>query len=115
MLEKFSEKIEAIKQQPENVRVRYVWLCVMVSMSVVLILWFFSIASMFAEEKNNSSQTNTEIVPNIGEQLQTLQEQAPSLEDLNDQSLTIDNTDAVIFNEPQANVYSDLQDASLSQ
>ena len=115
MLEKFSEKIETIRQQPEYVRVKYVWICVVISMFVVLILWFFSIASMFAEEKNNSSQTTTEIIPGIDEQLQTLQEQAPSLKDLNDQSLTVGDEDTAISNEPQSNVYSDLQDASLSQ
>jgi hypothetical protein len=127
-----SKKIEEIRQQPEHVRVRYVWICVVVSMFVVLILWFFSIASMFAEEKNNSDQITEENIPSIGEQLQTLKEQAPSLTDLNDQSLIIgdENTapkyqnagapqsateNTAASNESPSSVYLNLPNATSSQ
>ena len=124
-----SEKIEEIRRQPEHMRIRYVWGCVAISMFIVLILWIFSIASMFAEEKNSSSQTATEIIPSMGEQLQTLKEQAPSLKNLNDQSLTIEDEDATATyqglqystddaetdNTSQANTYSNLQNTNSPQ
>jgi heme exporter protein D len=130
-----NKKIEQIRHQPEHVRVRYVWICVAISMLVVLMFWFFSIASMFAEEKNNSDQNKTADVPNMQEQLQTLKNQAPSLKDLGNQSLSgndgnngtastvpqdaattqgypTDNTTSI----PQSNNYSSLQkDTTVSQ
>ena len=127
-----SEKIEKIRKQPEHVRLRYVWICVIASMFVVLMLWFFSIASMFMEEKNNSNQATTENVSNISEQLQTLQEQAPSLKDLDNQSITVDNKNTTSTyqntdmpasstdnkatdNETPSNIYSSLPSATSSQ
>jgi len=127
-----SEKIEAIRREPEHVRIWYVWVCVAISMFVVLILWFFSIASMFAEDKNNSSEKTAKIVPEIEQQLQTLKEQAPSLKDLNDQSLTAgsENTATAPQNtagsqystgnsgtsgESQSGVYSNLSNVKVSQ
>lgn len=127
-----NKKIEQLRQQPEHVRVRYVWICVVISMFVVLIVWFFSIASMFAEEKNNSGQTAVEIVPSIDEQFKKLREQAPSLENLKDQSLNIDDESAASADknanvdqpstdnadtskELPSSVYSNLRNTSLSQ
>jgi hypothetical protein len=119
------EKIEAIRRQPEHVRVRYVWMCVAVSMFIILILWFFSIASMFAEEKNNPDQQNTGIVPDMQQQLQTIKEQAPSLQDISNQPLTVDgegtaaNTqttgNASDLAAPSSNTYSNLPNANLAQ
>ena len=41
------EKIDAIRQQPEPVRLRYVWLCVSVSMFFVFTLWILSLQAHF--------------------------------------------------------------------
>lgn len=127
-----SEKIEEIRNQPEYMRVRYVWGCVAVSMFIIFILWIFSIASMFANEKKNSNQTTSEAVPSINEQLQALQAQSKSLKDLNDQSLTIDDKNSAASYQdannsqnsagnvdtnstPQSGMYSNLPSASSSQ
>lgn len=127
-----SEKIEEIRNQPEYMRVRYVWGCVAVSMFIIFILWIFSIASMFADEKKNSNQTTTGVVPSMDEQLQALQAQSKSLKDLNDQSLTIDDKNSAANypdannsqnsasnvntnSNPQSGMYSNLPSASSSQ
>ena len=127
-----SEKIEEIRNQPEYMRVRYVWVCVAVSMFIIFILWIFSIASMFADGKKNSNQATTEVVPSIDEQLQALQTQSKSLKDLNDQSLTIDDKNSAANypdtnnsqhsagnvnanSTPQSSMYSNLPSTSASQ
>jgi len=127
-----SEKIEEIRRQPEYMRMKYVWICVAVSMFVILVLWFFSIASMFAEEKNSDSQATTESAPSIDEQLQTIKDQAPSLQDFNNQSLTVGNENTATANqitndtqnsadgihtptEPQSSTYSSLSNTNSSQ
>jgi hypothetical protein len=70
------KKIEEIRQQPEPVRLRYVVICVAISMSAILILWVFSLRTSFRqiEEKplEKSFESLTESV--------TPQE-APSLEE----------------------------------
>lgn len=130
MLVKVSEKIEEIRRQPEQIRLRYVWSCVAFSMAAIFILWIFSIASMFAENKEKTNQTSAVTVENLNEQLKTLNEQAPSLEDLDKQSLEIINKDGLsgyqegysadsntkdTNNETESSAYSDLSDTSLSQ
>jgi hypothetical protein len=35
-------KLEEIREKPEHIRMRYVWLCVVVSMLFVLAIWVFS-------------------------------------------------------------------------
>lgn len=37
------EKIEAIKKEPEHIRLRYVWFSVFISMFFIIILWIFSL------------------------------------------------------------------------
>jgi Tfp pilus assembly protein PilO len=119
-----SEKIEAIRRQPENIRLRYVWICVAVSMFVIILVWIFSISSMLAEEKKNSPQTPTD-VQNLGQQLQDLKNQSPSLKDLSNQPLDAAppaNTSGFQYpvttgdpNTPQSGTYSALPAANLQQ
>jgi hypothetical protein len=83
-----SEKIDVIRRQPEHVRLRYVWTCVALSMVVIVAVWIFSVASMFAEEKKSDNQTPTNPdVQSLGQQLQDLKIQTPSLKDLGSQPL----------------------------
>lgn len=49
------EKIEAIKRQPEHVRLRYVWLSVFVSMVFIISLWIFSLQ---VDNKNKTESLN---------------------------------------------------------
>ena len=126
MLEKISEKIEAIRQQPESIRIRYVWGCVAASMFIILIFWIFSIASMFAGGKDDSDQTANGINSSISEQIQTLSNQAPSLKDLNSQPLTTDDINSIqnmddiqsstgTSAEIESSVYSDLPNINSTQ
>lgn len=112
ILEKISKKIELIRRQPEHVRMRYVWGCVAVSMFIVLMFWIFSIFSMFNKE-NKSASNPDKAVPGLGKQLQTIKEQAPSLKDLDSQSLLNneenDNSTKEDFSAGvESNNYSDL-------
>lgn len=40
-----TEKIEAIRQKPEHVRLRYVWFLVVICMTFIFIIWIFSLKS----------------------------------------------------------------------
>ncbi len=46
-MERLFDKIEAIRKEPEHVRMRYVFLSVAVSMAFVVLLWIFSIYEGF--------------------------------------------------------------------
>lgn len=128
VLNKFSKKIEAIRQEPEHIRLRYVWGSVFATMILVLAIWFFSISIML--NKNNSS-TNTEnsSLGDLKQQLQSINQshpQTPSLGDYADQPLNIDNSGVVQDNSiapadnstdvlpevPQSQQYSDLQNSN---
>lgn len=50
------DKIEQIRQKPEHVRLRYVWICVAVSMVLVVFIWAISL-----KNQNYQAQTSGEV------------------------------------------------------
>lgn len=90
MLKKITNKIEKIRLEPEQVRLRWVWTCVLLCMCLITTAWLFSINLMFQKNKpaNNQSSLAT---PAITEQLNDLKQQTPSLEQFTTESLNIDN------------------------
>lgn len=72
------KKIEHIRQQPEAVRLRYVWLCVSVSMFFVFTIWILSVQTNFPKIPtltetlpSNTNQENTDTtIPSLQEMLQ---------------------------------------------
>lgn len=80
------KKIEEIRQQPEDVRMRWVWGSVAICMVIIFAIWIFSISAMFRKE--NSSQQPLDTTA-IEEQLQNIKEQSASLKDYANQSATI--------------------------
>lgn|GEM_PF-1165706 len=83
-----SKKIELIRNQPEHIRMLYVWGCVAFFMIVFFLVWIFSINSMIAEHRN----LNNEIIPSINEQMRALSEQNLSIEKLSPESSVNSNT-----------------------
>ncbi|HOX10795.1 MAG TPA: hypothetical protein P5323_00365 [Candidatus Moranbacteria bacterium] len=116
-----NKKIKMILQQPEYIRMRWVWGCVIVSMFVISIFWIFSITSMFAnKEKTVSDQGVENNLQDVQEQLQILQKQASeiknldsldasSIESLQENALTPKTAPSEGFsNNPQSADYSTL-------
>lgn len=130
-----SKKIEEIRSEPEHIRIRWVWGSVIVSMLIIAAIWIFSISLMFQGDKKNSQQGSA-ATADIAKQLQDLKQQAPSLQDFSDQSLTIEDEgvtkkDTVAIDQiesatsdtdpesqpeiPQASAYSDLSQTLSTQ
>ncbi len=60
------EKVEAIRRQPEVVRRRYVFLCVLVSMAFIVGIWFLSLRESFrsvSTELPQAVEKGKELVP----------------------------------------------------
>ncbi|EKD46402.1 MAG: hypothetical protein ACD_67C00246G0002 [uncultured bacterium] len=92
ILTKISEKIEDVRNQPESIRMRYVWGSVAISMIVVVSIWIFSLGSLFQGDKNNKGTNESgDFTSNITEQLQELKKQAPSLKDVSESSISTIN------------------------
>lgn len=114
---KINEKIEMIRQQPDHVRIKWVWICVAISMFVVLVLWIFSMTSLFMKDEVGPENVVNENVENLGQQMKELQEQASSIKSLNSQiSDEIENADKAQYpymenntaSTPQSKNYSNL-------
>jgi hypothetical protein len=71
-----SKKIERIRQQPEHVRLKYVWLSVAACMLVVILVWILSTKAAF--QKDDVSQNFTQ----LKESFATDSVQMPSISDL---------------------------------
>ncbi len=83
MLNNINKKIREVRQLPENVRMLWVWGCVIVSMLVISIFWIFSISSMFArEQKSGTVQSGSDSLQDITDQIELLQKQAAELKSL---------------------------------
>lgn len=77
----FWEKIEWIREQPENIRMRYVLGCLFVSMAFILGIWLLSLKESFQSIKRDVpevSEKGKELLPANG---------ATSLKDLFNQSV----------------------------
>lgn len=111
-----SEKIDHVRRQPEHIRMRYVWGCVALSMLVVMIIWGFSVASLFKSKDIDPNAPDS--VANLKKQLQTVSEQTPSLKNFSEQPLTVgnegveNNTDTNDFKYPAADETSEIPQSS---
>lgn len=72
------EKIEAIREEPEHVRMRYVMICVSVSMLFIFGIWLFSV------QENVSTAAKS--IPGVLEKGKELKSETPSLNDLFERS-----------------------------
>lgn len=54
-----NEKIQEIRQKPENERVKYVWGMVTISMFFVIVLWVVSLKDTFSGNHSSSSEAIT--------------------------------------------------------
>ena len=74
------DKIEEIRQKPEHIRMRYVWLMVAISMTFVLAVWFLS----FGNGRNESTLlpspgVNSDVVDQFNAQKDSLKNAAQGL------------------------------------
>ena len=49
MFDEIEQKVEEIREQPEHVRMRYVWLAVGVTMFLVIFIWLISLRTTFLQ------------------------------------------------------------------
>lgn len=56
MFDKIETKVHEIRQQPEHMRVRYVWGAVAITMSIVILIWLISLRINFLQI-NSDTQT----------------------------------------------------------
>ncbi|PIP26916.1 MAG: hypothetical protein COX30_04685 [Candidatus Moranbacteria bacterium CG23_combo_of_CG06-09_8_20_14_all_39_10] len=83
------EKIEEIRRKPEHIRMRFVWLCVAVSMLFILTIWVFSFQA--GDKTETSSLIPTEEINNIADQFN---DQKKSLQATFDNTKNAVNQDA---------------------
>ncbi|KKR20077.1 MAG: hypothetical protein UT50_C0022G0002 [Candidatus Moranbacteria bacterium GW2011_GWA2_39_41] len=86
-----TEKIEQIRQKPEHIRLRYVWLSVFVSMFLVLTVWYFSAKTQMVQL--NGAPSNTAITQDLGTAVDQFSQQGASIKD------AVDNTRQSLSND----------------
>ncbi len=74
-----AEKLEHIRKQPEHIRVRYVFLCVGVSMVFVLVLWLVSLGQNLKNIRDNASVQSVIQSPPLEGAVRELQKQRDTL------------------------------------
>jgi hypothetical protein len=103
------DKIEAIRQQPENIRMRWVWGCVAVSMAIVFAIWIFYLTTLFKNSPAQPAETTDSSIEDLKQQFQDIKEQTTSLKTLDSQPLP-----AMKDNQPTVNTSSG-KDSVLSE
>jgi len=53
MFKEIEQKVDDIREQPEHIRMRYVWLAVGVTMFLVIFIWLVSIKTNFTQIQSN--------------------------------------------------------------
>lgn len=84
-----AERIEKIKREPEHIRLRYVWLCVFLSMVFIILLWIFSLQANNTTNKADTGQIMdlNSFGDKIDQQKKVLQQ---TTKDIQNSSTTID-------------------------
>jgi hypothetical protein len=62
------EKIEWVRQQPEHIRMRYVFGCLIISMSFVIGIWLLSLKESFgniSRDVSNTAEKSKEQLPDV--------------------------------------------------
>lgn len=68
--EKINAKIKEIQQQPEHIRLRYVWGAVGISMVLIFTIWLFSVSTSFkqvSDDNNATEDSLDELKQQVGE------------------------------------------------
>jgi hypothetical protein len=79
-MKSIEHKIAEIRQQPEHIRLRYVWGSVAICMVAVLAIWFISIKASFMETGNSMGET----ADNVKNQFNILEDSQEAVDSFND-------------------------------
>ncbi len=93
MFDKLEAKIHEIREQPEHIRMRYVWGALVISMGFIIFIWLLSMRMSFFKMTNDmkKKQTPNDIQKRIEEIRTTTpntQKQPISIDDLLEQTST---------------------------
>ena len=92
MFDKIEKKVEEVRQQPEEIRIRYVWGSVAITMFFVIFIWLLSMKINFLQVSNDNE--STEAVEDLQRRIDTLNnggispDQAVSIDELLQQDST---------------------------
>lgn len=70
MFDKIEKKVDNIREQPEHIRMRYVWLAVGVTMFLVIFIWLVSLRTSFLQINTNTK--SQEDIDNIKKRINEL-------------------------------------------
>lgn len=73
------DKIEEIRNKPESVRLRYVWIGVAICMVVIVAIWFFSMRELFSKTENDGK-----VFEDLKKSFEKSNEQMPSIKGVPD-------------------------------
>ncbi len=79
------EKIEEIRKKPDNVKLRYVWLFVIICMVLIISIWLLSVRADISEsslKNKNSSREKSEIQKSGSELLQEIEKQKDAMKNI---------------------------------
>ncbi len=84
-----NKKIEEIRQQPEHIRLRYIWGLVAISMLFIVTIWVFSLKES-AKKLHSEDTSNLPDISQSLEEIGKIKDSTPSINDImeNDQNLT---------------------------
>lgn len=57
----FIEKIEEIRKKPDHIKMRYVWICVIACMILIVFIWFLSIKAGINEASLKQTRTDQDL------------------------------------------------------
>lgn len=79
------EKIEEIRKKPDHVKLRYVWLFVIICMALIISIWLLSVRADIGEsslKNKNSSREKSEIQKSGSELLQEIEKQKDAMKNI---------------------------------
>ena len=92
-----NRKLDEIRQQPEHIRIRYVWFMVIVSMFLVILIWIFSFKTAV-----KSTSSDKAILPDFKNSLESQKQEMPSIQDFMDKNSTTGGSEGSLLEDNNA-------------
>lgn len=80
------DKIDEIRRKPEHIRIRYVWMCVAVSMVLIIVIWIISLVAQNKQKNSADALSKQQLMEQFKDQKKSIEDVTGQMKDLQGQT-----------------------------
>jgi hypothetical protein len=72
MFDKMESKVKEIRKQPEHIRMKYVWICMGISMFIIIFIWLLTMKTTILNIDSPATSETSESFEELQQQIQNI-------------------------------------------